>query len=368
MDARLRVVVTPGPHAEPPIAAGRPDMRHVRNPPNPYREHEVEWLGEPPPVELEVWIERAKSCVTENASPDVPFRFGVNPYRGCQHACAYCYARRTHEYLGFGAGTDFDSKIVVKENAAELLDRELGRPRLAGQTLAFSGVTDPYQPLEASYRLTLACLEVAHRHGNPVGVVTKGALVRRDAELLARMAGAAGASVQVSIPFADDERARALEPWASSASQRFETIRVLAAAGVAVGVAVAPLIPGLNERDVPAILERARAAGASSAWTIPLRLPGSVRPVFEERLRAAFPERADKVLRAQREWRGGRWNDPRFGRRFSGTGARFRAALDLFDLTRRKLGFPDGAGTAAPGDPARAGERPTRGPRQGELF
>jgi len=333
-------------------------MRHVRNPPNPFLTTEIEWLGEPPAAEIEVYVERAKSLVVENDSPDVPFRFGLNPYRGCQHACAYCYARRTHEFLGFGAGTDFDTRIVVKENAAELLERELARPRLRGQVLTLSGVTDPYQPLEASYRLTRACLEVVRAFGNPVGIVTKGALVRRDRDLLARMAERQAVAVHVSIPFAGDEHARAIEPWASAASQRFETIRALAAAGLDVGVAVAPLIPGLNEPDVPEILARARDAGARRAWAIPLRLPGSVLPVFEERLRAAFPDRADKVLRAQREWHGGRLNDGRFGERFDGRGARFQAALDLFELTRRRLGF----------DVLEDGSEPARRPAQGELF
>ena len=173
--------------------------RRVSNPPNPWASTHVEWLDEPPPVELEVFEEQARSIVAANDSPDVPFRFSVNPYRGCQHACAYCYARPTHQYLGFGAGTDFDARIVVKRNAPALLRRELARKPLRGEWLAFSGVTDPYQPLEASYGLTRACLEECLAARVPVGVVTKGALVRRDADLLSRLARDAGARVFLSL-------------------------------------------------------------------------------------------------------------------------------------------------------------------------
>ncbi len=223
--------------------------RRVSNPPDPWSSTHVEWLEEPPPVALEVYEEDAHSIVATNDSPDVGFERSVNPYRGCQHACAYCYARPTHPYLGLGAGTDFDSKIVVKRNAPELLRRELANLRRAGRTspLAFSGVTDCYQPLEASYELTRRCLEVCLEFRQAVGVITKSALVRRDQELLARLERRAGARVCLSIPFADDGDARRLEPFASSPTTRFETLRRLSAAGVPVGVAIAPLIPGLND-------------------------------------------------------------------------------------------------------------------------
>ncbi len=350
-------------------------LRRVSNPPNPWATTSVEWLGEPPPAQLQVYVERAKSFLSRNESPDVPFRWGANPYRGCQHACAYCYARPTHEYLDWGAGTDFDTRIVVKENAPELLARELAQPRMRGERIAFSGVTDPYQPLEASYELTRACLAVCLEHGAAVDIVTKGALVRRDAELLARIAiradgprrardsGAAqserGARVFVSIPFASDDVARALEPWASSPSARFETLRRLSAAGVPTGVALAPLVPGLSDADVPRILERAREAGATASFLIPLRLPGSVARVFEERLRQALPARADKVLAAQRELRRGRLDDTRFGHRMTGAGPRWQLVRDLYELHRRRLGYEHVDG----------GRRePAPGPRQRELF
>ncbi len=319
--------------------------RRVSNPPNPWSSTEVEWLGEPPPVELEVFEEDARSILSENDSPDVPFRWSLNPYRGCQHACAYCYARPTHQWLGYGAGTDFDAKIVVKRNAPELLRRAFAKRSWRGEGVAFSGVTDCYQPLEAAYGLTRACLEVALEFRNPVGIVTKGALVRRDLDLLARLERAVGADVHVSIPFADEALARAIEPWAPSPATRLATVRAVADAGVPVGVALAPLIPGLNDSEVPAVLEAARDAGARSAFLVLLRLPAEVEPVFVERLTAAFPGRVDKVLRAVEELRGGRRNVSEFGRRMAGSGPRWDAVQRLFEVTCRRLGLEPSAGS-----------------------
>lgn len=313
--------------------------RLVSNPPNPWSTQQVELLGPAPPAELVVYEERARSIVSENDSPDLGFRFSVNPYRGCLHACAYCYARPTHQYLGWGAGTDFDRRIVVKTNAPELLRQRFRKPSWTGELLVFSGVTDCYQPLEASYELTRRCLEVCLEFGNPVGIVTKGALVRRDAALLGELSARAGATVHVSIPFADDALARAIEPFASSPSARFDTLRRLAEAGVRVGVMVAPIIPGLNDSQVPEILERAAAAGATSAGHVLLRLPAEVAPVFEERLREAVPLRAGKVLSALSELHGGRLNDPRFGSRMRGSGPRWQAIESLFELHCRRLGL-----------------------------
>jgi len=331
--------------------------RRVSNPPNPWTSAYVEWLEEPPAVALEVYEEEGKSTVATNDSPDVGFDHSVNPYRGCQHACAYCYARPTHQYLELGAGTDFDSKIVVKVNAPECLRRELAAPRWSRgrATIAFSGVTDCYQPLEASYELTRRCLEVCDEFRHPVAVITKGALVRRDAELLARMHRRGGAQVSISIPFASDEDARKIEPLASSISTRFETVRRLVEAGVPVGLALAPLIPGLNDSQVPEILERAREAGARSAFLVLLRLPAEVGPVFEERLRACFPERAAKVLSAMRDMRAGALYRSQFGTRMRGEGPRWDAVLQLFRLQCRRLGLEHdarfGAGRArAPGE------------------
>ncbi len=313
--------------------------RPVSNPPNPWASVHVEWLGEPPPARLEVFEEEARSVLSENDSPDVPFRWSVNPYRGCLHGCAYCYARPGHQYLGWGAGTDFDRKIVVKVNAPSALARELSRPSWRREAITFSGVTDCYQPLEASYELTRKCLEVCLAHRTPVAVITKGALIRRDRDLLAAMAAESLATAYVSIPFLDDRTARKIEPFASAPSQRFETLRLLSEAGIPTGIAVAPLIPGLNDSDVPRLLDRAKAAGASRAFLVLLRLPAEVRPVFEERLREAFPLRAERVLGAVLDARGGRQSDGTFGARMRGSGPRWDAVRDLFDLCCRKLGL-----------------------------
>lgn len=317
--------------------------RPISNPPNPWARaaggYEVEWLGAPPPAEVVVYEEETREALAQNDSPDVPFRYSVNPYRGCQHACAYCYARPGHQYLGFGAGTDFDTRIVVKRNVAERLRAAFARRGWRRDWVAFSGVTDPYQPLEASYGLTRACLEACVDFRNPVGVVTKGALVRRDAALLAKLARLAGARVFVSIPFLDPARARAIEPWAPSPATRLETLRVLTDAGVPTGVSFSPLIPGLNDSDVAEVLERAKAAGATRAFTILLRLPAEVRPVFEARLREAFPDRAGKVLRALEECRAGQASRAAFGARMRGEGPRWQVARDLFELACRRLGL-----------------------------
>ena len=313
--------------------------RRVSNPPNPWMTTEVEWLGEPPPVRVQVFEEDARSILSRNESPDVPFRWSLNPYRGCQHACAYCYARPTHQWLGLGAGTDFDAKIVIKRNAPELLRHALTRRGWRGESIAFSGVTDCYQPLEASYRITRDCLRVALEFRNPVGIVTKGALVRRDVDLLVRLQRVAGVEVYVSIPFADEHLARAVEPRAPAPATRLATVRALADAGLSVGVALAPLIPGLNDCDVPSVLSAARAAGARSAFLVLLRLPAEVEPVFVERLTAACPGRVDKVLHALEELRGGRRNVSAFGGRMLGRGPRWDAIQGLFELSCRRLGL-----------------------------
>jgi DNA repair photolyase len=326
-------------------------IRRVENPPNPYLSEQREWLGEPPRVELEVYEEHARSILSENDSPDVPFRWGVNPYRGCQHACAYCYARPTHEYLGFGAGTDFDSRITVKVNAPELLAAALSRPSWKREMIAFSGVTDCYQPLECLYRLTQRCLEVCRDLRNPVGVVTKAYLVVRDADLLADLNARAGARVWLSIPFADERAARAIEVGAPPPARRFEAIRRLADAGVPVGVLVAPIIPGLNDRDVARVLTRAVECGASAAGYTALRLPGSVKEVFLGRLAAALPERAARVERLIRDMRGGALNDPRFGRRMDGLGVYWRSIEQLFEQTAARLGLRADLCYAPPDEP-----------------
>jgi DNA repair photolyase len=314
-------------------------QRPIDNPPNPWSSTHVEWLEDPPSAALSVYEEEARSVLSENESPDIPFRYSLNPYRGCLHACAYCYARPSHQYLGFGAGTDFDRKIVVKKNAPEVLRRELMRPSWAGETICFSGNTDCYQPLEASYALTRRCLEVCLEFRNPVTIITKSALVRRDVALLADLARHARASVNLSIAFARDETARKMEPFASRVSNRFEVLRRLSDAGIRTGILVAPIIPGLNETDIPELLQRARDAGAARASMTMLRLPAEVLPVFDARLEEAFPERAQKVRNAVLEMRGGKMNVSAFGERFEGKGARWSAIQQLFDLHCKRLGL-----------------------------
>ena len=339
--------------------------RPVSNPPNPWESASVEWLGPPPEARLEVFEEEAKSILAENDSPDLWFRYSVNPYRGCQHACAYCYARPTHQYLGFGAGTDFETRIVVKTNAEARLREALARPRWRGEPIVFSGVTDCYQPLEASYGLTRACLQACLEFENPVAIVTKSALVRRDLDLLARLERRAGARLFLSIPFADPALGRAIEPATPSPATRLATLRAAAEAGVPCGVALAPVIPGLNESQIPAVLRAARDAGATRAFLIPLRLPAEVAPVFLERLEAALPGRAAKVRHAVEELRGGKLNEASFGRRMGGHGARWRSTLDLFEVTCRRLGMNADSGEEELRPSSR---RQAPSGRQGLLF
>ncbi len=336
-------------------------MKPVSNPPNPWESVHADWLGEPPEAKLEVFEEEAKSVLAENNSPDIGFRFSLNPYRGCFHACAYCYARPTHQYLGFGAGTDFERKIVVKINASERLRTELSRKSWQGETVCLSGNTDCYQPLEAVYGLTRRCLEVFAEFRNPVGIITKGTLIRRDVDLLARMSRETPVSVTISIAFADDAASRALEPGTAPPSQRFETLRILSEAGLRTGISVAPTIPGLNDGDSAELLERARDAGARFAFQTLLRLPAEVLPVFEERLQAAFPGRARKVFHAIEELRGGRRNESAFGKRMQGIGPRWDAIEALFEAQCRRLGLNVRDGAEMP-----SGFR--RPERQARLF
>jgi DNA repair photolyase len=312
----------------------------VANPPHRWSGRALEWDEvPPPPADLQVFEERAKTILSENTSPDIPFRWSLNPYRGCFHGCAYCYARPTHGYWDFGAGTDFERKLVAKVNAPERLRAAFEKKSWNGELVVFSGNTDCYQPLELEYELTRRCLDVCLEYRNPVGVITKGSLVRRDVALLASLARNAEAFVYLSIPFADDDMARAIEPWAASPKARFDTLRILSEAGVPVGVSVSPIIPGLNDSQVAEVLERARDAGATRAFHIMLRLSNEVREVFTERLTAAYPDRAQKVLNGVRAVRGGALNDARFGKRMTGSGPRWEAIRYLFDSTCRRLGY-----------------------------
>ena len=315
------------------------EPRRIWNPPNPYLSAQRELLGEAPVAPLEIYEDQSKSILSENDSPDIGFRWSLNPYRGCFHACAYCYARRTHEYFGFGAGADFERKIFVKLDAPRLLEQAFRKPAWRGERLMFSGVTDCYQPLEAAYKLTQGCLKVCLAFRNPVGIVTKSLLIRRDAPLLAALAREADVGVSISIPFLDEEIARAMEPGAPTIRRRFETLEILANAGVPVGIGVAPVIPGLNDRDIPGLLKRAKASGAQFAFHTLLRLPGNVREVFLHRLKEALPLRAARVIHRIQDSRGGKFYDSRFGHRHEGQGVYWDMVEQLWRAWVVKLGF-----------------------------
>ena len=326
-------------------------MRSVDNPNNRFLPSAVEWdPGEAPLAALHVHEERAKSILSRNDSPDIAFAYSVNPYRGCQHACAYCYARPSHQYWGFGAGTDFEREIIVKVNAPELLRAALAKPSWSRDLIAFSGNTDCYQPLEGRYRLTRALLEICAERSNPVAIITKSPLILRDLDVLLQLNERTELVVFMSIAFAEDAPARAIEPGAPAIHRRFEALQTLSAAGIATGVGVAPVIAGLNDRDLPRVLERAAAAGARRAFHTLLRLPAEVAQVFVPRVREALPLAAAKIERAQRELHGGKLNDPRFHDRMKGQGARWQAIDRLFELSCKRLGLNQrsAAPTASP--------------------
>ena len=290
----------------------------------------------PPTVYLD---DTSRSIIARNQSPDVPFDASVNPYRGCEHGCAYCYARPSHELLGFSAGLDFESKILVKRDAAALLRKALRAPTWRPQVLAFSGVTDAYQPIERRLRITRGCLEVLAEARHPVGIVTKNALVTRDIDLLDELARYRAASVCVSVTTLDTDLARRLEPRASAPARRLEAIRALHRAGIPVGVLVAPVIPGLNDHEIPALLEAAAEAGAAFAGWVLLRLPGAVADVFDDWLAREAPARRDKVLHRLQELRGARLSDGRFGHRMRGQGPWAEHLRNLFEIERRRHGL-----------------------------
>jgi DNA repair photolyase len=313
----------------------------VSNPPNPFESQYRELLELARAAHVTVYQDDTRGILSRNDSPDLPFRWSVNPYRGCFHGCAYCYARPSHEFWGFGAGTDFDSKIIVKDDAPRLLRHAFDRPSWSGELIVFSGNTDCYQPLEAAYGLTRGCLSVCAEYRNPIGVITKGALVLRDIDILKQLTDEAWIQVYFSIPFKSDEVARKVEPHAPSITKRFETMQALADAGIATGISIAPVIPGLNEGDIPELLDRARGAGARSATYSLLRLSGSLESVFLERMREAFPERIGKIVNRLREIRGGVLTETRFFRRQSGQGPYGEFVEQLYALAKRRTGFPE---------------------------
>jgi DNA repair photolyase len=293
-------------------------------------------------VKTQYLKDASRSVITFNDSPDVGFDASINPYRGCEHGCIYCYARPFHEYLGFSAGLDFETKILVKEDAPELLRTELASPKWQPRVVALSGVTDPYQPIERKLQLTRRCLEVLAEFRNPVIIVTKNQLVTRDIDLLRELASFDAAAVCVSVTSLDADLARVMEPRTSSPANRLEAIQALAEAGIPVRVLVAPTIPGLTDHEMPSIIKAASKAGAQHAGYVVVRLPHGVAELFEKWLEGHFPDRKKKVLNRIRDMRGGRLNDPNFGSRMRGEGVFADQIKSMFSLACRRSGIDPG--------------------------
>lgn len=304
-------------------------------------EWDVEYLRQREDRPIHYLEDHSKSIVVENNSPDIPFRFSVNPYRGCVHACSYCYARPTHEYLGLNAGLDFETKILVKRDAAMLLREFLSKDAWKPEPIIFCGVTDCYQPAEREFRLTRQCLEVAHECHQPISIITKNALVVRDINLLADMASRQLSQVNMSITTLDAELARVMEPRTSIPAARLRAIETLVKAGVPVRVMIAPIIPGLNDHEVPSVMKAAIEAGASDARYVLLRLPQTVEPVFREWLHRTQPLKAEKVEGLIRQTREGKLSDSTWGKRLVGTGEIAEQIKRMFRVFREKFGCRD---------------------------
>jgi DNA repair photolyase len=297
---------------------------------------------ERPSPQTQFLRDASRTVIATNDSPDIGFTSSLNPYRGCEHGCIYCYARPTHEYFGLSAGLDFETKIFVKQDAPELLREELSRPKWKPQTVSISGVTDPYQPIERKLRLVRRCLEVFLDFRNPIGIVTKNHNVTRDVDLLGEMAKFNAAVVFLSVTTLDPTLTATLEPRTSSPKRRLAAIETLVKAGVPVGVLVAPVIPGLTDHELPAILKTAASAGATFAGYTPLRLPGAVAPLFEQWLVHHFPDRKEKILNRIRSIRGGKLNDANFNTRMVGQGEFADGIANLFAVGCRKAGIIGG--------------------------
>src|SRR5437870_1768965 len=341
-----------------------PGRGTAANPPSRYEPLHVELEPDPdsdaPPAPTVFYRDTSRTILAENDSPDIGFRFSLNPYRGCEHGCAYCYARPTHEYLGFSAGLDFERRIMVKEDAPALLRQTLASRRWEPQVVALSGNTDCYQPVERRLEITRRCLEVFAEFRNPVSAITKSALVARDADLFAELARQDAAHVLFSVTTLDPELARRMEPRAARPERRLEAMAALARAGVPVGVLIGPVIPGLNDAEIPRILEAAARAGAQSASWVLLRLPKPVDELFERWLEEHYPERRARVLGRIRDTRAGRLSDATFGRRQRGHGEYAEQIAALFAVAAKKHGLDarlPPLSTAAFRRPARAGEQ-----------
>jgi len=326
-----------------------PPLRGRGSASNPkYRFETVERVPEPSEGSDEISLPRTeffpdniKSLIAYNDSPDVGFDASINPYRGCEHGCVYCYARPTHEYLGFSSGLDFETKILVKEHAPELLRKELSSPKWQPQLIALSGNTDCYQPVEKQKQITRRCLEVLLEFRNPVVIITKNHLVTRDVDILSELARFDCIGVTISLTTLDHKLSSLLEPRASRPARRLAAITALAEAGVPVGYLQAPMIPGLTDAEAPAIGVAAAQAGATFSGYVALRLPFAVKSLFEQWLDQYFPDKKQKILNRVREIRGGKLNDPNFKTRMRGQGIFADQMAELFQLARKKSGIKE---------------------------
>ncbi|MDG4880578.1 PA0069 family radical SAM protein [Mesorhizobium sp. WSM4884] len=296
-------------------------------------------LEELPPFKTEVQVEKPRTIITRNESPDISFDRSINPYRGCEHGCVYCFARPTHAFMGLSPGLDFESKLFAKPDAARMLDRELSKPGYQPRTIAIGTNTDPYQPIEKQYRIMREILEVLEARGHPVGIVTKSALVTRDIDILSRMAERSLAKVALSVTTLDRMLARTMEPRASTPTKRLEAIRQLSDAGVPASVMVAPIIPGLNDPELERILDSARAAGAREAGYVVLRLPLEVAPIFKDWLLRHYPDRYRHVMSLIRSMRDGKDYDSEWGKRMKGAGPYACQIGRRFEIAAKRLGL-----------------------------
>jgi DNA repair photolyase len=343
--ARRSFNLIPGPIAEPESRRGR---GAVSNPHARYEPVETERFDdgwelpeELPPLKTEVMIERPRTIITKNDSPDISFDRSINPYRGCEHGCVYCFARPTHAYQGLSPGLDFETKLFAKPNAAELLEKELSKPGYLAKTMAMGTNTDPYQPIEKKFRITRSVLEVLARTNHPVGIVTKSTLVARDIDILAPMADRGLAKVALSVTTLDPRLARRMEPRAATPAKRLDTIRKLSEAGVPVAVMVAPIVPGINDHEIEEILQAAYAAGARQAGYVLLRLPHELKEIMRDWLSENYPDKLKHVFALVGDTRGGKLYDSSWGKRQTGVGPyawmigrRFEQACERFGFNR----------------------------------
>jgi DNA repair photolyase len=324
----------------PPRGRGTATNPHNRFAPNRSVAEDDGWYQEVPLTQgTTVTLETAKSIIARNSSPDIPFDRSINPYRGCEHGCIYCYARPSHAYWDMSPGLDFETRLIAKTNAAALLEQQLSKPGYSVAPITLGANTDPYQPIEREYKITRATLEVLLRYRHPVTIITKGSLILRDLDLLAELAKRRLVSVFISLTSLDDELKRILEPRAAAPKARLRAIRVLRDAGVPVGVLLAPMIPMINDMELEKLMTEAKAAGALSASYVMLRLPLEVAPLFEEWLQAHYPQRAEHVMSLVRQSRGGQVYDSRFGSRMRGEGVFAELLAQRYSIAVKRLGL-----------------------------